>query len=121
MSKNQSKATKPKGGRGRRANYETKTVRIPLPLLKEVEALLERFYQENAEYEKIPISGSWWQVLGLSRDAKPSEVKQTYRRLSVLYHPDTNLRRDAHQRIVALNRAYEEYKQFLSFQDKEES
>ena len=111
MSKTQSQALKPKGGRGRRANYETKTVRIPLPLLKEVETLLERFYQENAEYEKLPTSGSWWQVLGVSRDAKLTEVKQVYRRLSVLYHPDTNLRRDADQRIVALNRAYEEYKQ----------
>ena len=110
MSKTPSQATKPKGGRGKRANYETKTVRIPLPLLKEVENLLERFYQENAEYEKMPSSGSWWQVLGVSRDAKLAEVKQAYRRLSVLYHPDTNLRRDAHQRIIALNRAYEEYK-----------
>ena len=95
----------------RTQSYDTKTVRIPLPLLKEVETLLERFYQENAEYEKMPISGSWWQVLGLSREAKPTEVKQAYRRLSVLYHPDTNLRRDAHQRIIALNRAYAEYKQ----------
>ncbi len=113
MPKTQSQATKPKGGRGRRANYETKTVRIPLPLLKEVETLLERFYQENASYEKMPTSGSWWQILGVSRDAKHTEVKQAYRRLSVLYHPDTNLRRDAHQRIVALNRAYAEYKQTL--------
>ncbi len=110
MQKSQTHATKPKGGRGRRANYETKTVRIPLPLLKEVEALLERFYQENAEYEKKPISGSWWQVLGVSSDAKLTEVKQAYRQLSLLYHPDTNLRRDAHQRIIAVNRAYEEYK-----------
>ncbi len=113
MSKSRKKATKPKGGRGRRANYDTKTVRIPLPLLQEVENLLERFYQENAEYEKMPISGSWWQVLGVSSDAKLTEVKQAYRRLSVLYHPDTNLRRDAHQRIIALNRAYEEYKKLL--------
>ncbi len=111
MSNTKSQAKSPKGGRGRRANYETKTVRIPLPLLKEVETLRERFYQENAEYEKMPASGSWWQILGVSRDAQPTEVKQAYRRLSVLYHPDTNLRRDAHQRIVALNRAYEEYKQ----------
>ena len=110
MLKTQRKATKPKGGRGRRANYETKTVRIPLPLLKEVETLLERFYQENAEYEKMPISGSWWQVLGVNSDANLKEVKQAYYKLSRLYHPDTNLRRDAHQRIVALNRAYEEYK-----------
>ena len=113
MPKIQSQTTKPKGGRGRRANYDTKTVRIPLPLLKEVEALLERFYQENSEYEKLPISGSWWQVLGVSRDAKLTKVKQAYRQLSVLYHPDTNLRRDAHQRIVALNRAYAEYKQTI--------
>ena len=111
MPKAQSQATKPKGGRGRRANYDTKTVRIPLPLLKEVEALLESFYEENAEYEKMPISGSWWQILGVSSDAKHTEVKQAYRQLSVLYHPDTNLRRDAHQRIIALNRAYAEYKQ----------
>ncbi|MGB5632150.1 MAG: DnaJ domain-containing protein [Waterburya sp.] len=111
MPKTKNQATKPKGGRGRRANYETKTVRIPLPLLKEVETLLERFYQENASYEKLPTAGSWWQVLGVSHNAQPTEVKQAYRRLSVLYHPDTNLRRDAHQRIVALNRAYSEYQQ----------
>ena len=113
MSKPQKKATKPKGGRGRRANYDTKTMRIPLPLLQEVENLLERFYQENVEYEKMPIEGSCWQVLGVSSDAKLTEVKQAYRRLSVLYHPDNNLRRDAHQRIIALNRAYEEYKKLL--------
>ncbi len=90
-------------------------------MLKEVKTLLERFYQENAEYAKMPTSGSWWQVLGLSPDAKPTEVKQAYRRLSLLYHPNTNLRRDAHQSIVALNCAYEEYKQVVTAQIEEES
>ncbi len=54
--------------------YETKTMRIPLPWLKEVETLLKRFHQENAEYEKLPTLCSWWQVLGVSRDAKLTEV-----------------------------------------------
>ncbi|WP_275994187.1 J domain-containing protein [Argonema antarcticum] len=43
--------------------------------------------------ESIPdtlLSGEWWQVLGVDRNAHTDEVKRAYRRLSMQYHPDIN-------------------------------
>ena len=35
---------KPKGGRGLRQSYETKVVRIPMPLVETINELVEKFY-----------------------------------------------------------------------------
>jgi DnaJ-domain-containing protein 1 len=59
----------------------------------------------------IPYSGEWWEVLGVKPDADKDEVKKAYRRLVGLYHPDINKSVDAHERAVAINRAYEQFQQ----------
>lgn len=61
----------------------------------------------------IPIDGEWWEVLGVKPEATPAEVKKAYRRLAGMFHPDINKSEEAHDRTVALNRAYETYRELL--------
>lgn len=95
-------------GRGRPANYRTQVRRVPEPVLKEVDALIEQFHRENEAYLALPLTGPWWDVLGLSPLATREEVRQQYRLLAKRYHPDQNLRLDAEARFEALQRAYQE-------------
>jgi molecular chaperone DnaJ len=56
---------------------------------------------------------NYYQVLGLSSDVTPAEIKQAYRRLAKVQHPDTQARvgTDEHtaatEEMVRLNEAYE--------------
>jgi hypothetical protein len=34
-----------KGGRGKKADYETKVIRIPLPIVNDIEKVIENFHQ----------------------------------------------------------------------------
>lgn len=61
-----------------------------------------------------PISGEWWQVLGVKPNATKAEVKQAYRRLVRKYHPDVNPSPQAHEYAVTINRAYEEFQKKLA-------
>jgi DnaJ-class molecular chaperone len=79
---------------------------VPVPLKAQVEGLISAFHEENDRYLALPIAGSWWEVLGVSPGASVDEVKQSYRSLARLYHPDSNKRRDAEARFAALNEAY---------------
>jgi hypothetical protein len=58
-----------------------------------------------------PNYGEWWEVLGVQPDASKVEVKRAYRQLLGKFHPDINKSEGAHDRSVALNRAYEQYQQ----------
>lgn len=49
----------------------------------------------------------YYEVLGLSRDATPEEIKKAFRRLAMKYHPDRNKSADAGERFKAINEAYE--------------
>ena len=103
------KEKKPKGGRSKRANYETVMVRVPLPIKNQVEQLIESFHQENAEYLSLPTQGQWWEVLGLNPWSTKDEVKSAWKKLAQRYHPDVNKRRDAQERMKAVNLAYESF------------
>lgn len=49
-----------------------------------------------------------YETLGISSQATPAEVKQAYRQLVKLYHPDKNLNvPNSHDRIAQINTAYE--------------
>jgi len=61
-----------------------------------------------------PVSGEWWEVLGVKPDASKIEVKKAYRRLAAMFHPDVNKSVGAHERAVAINRAYEKYQEQLN-------
>jgi molecular chaperone DnaJ len=48
-----------------------------------------------------------YQTLGLTPDATQEEIKQAYRRLAKQYHPDRSEDNNSHEKIIAINAAYE--------------
>jgi hypothetical protein len=61
-----------------------------------------------------PLSGEWWEVLGVKPNATTVEVKQAYRRLVRKYHPDINPSPRAHERAVTINCAYEKFQKLVN-------
>jgi curved DNA-binding protein len=50
----------------------------------------------------------YYQVLGVSKDAKPDEIKKAYRKLAVKYHPDKNQgNKQSEDRFKEVGEAYE--------------
>ncbi len=49
----------------------------------------------------------YYEVLGVSREATPEDIKRARRRLARQYHPDVNKDPDAEARIKEINEAYE--------------
>ncbi|AXE60732.1 molecular chaperone DnaJ [[Mycoplasma] phocae] len=49
----------------------------------------------------------YYEVLGISRDAKDSEIKSAYRKLAMKYHPDKNKDHDAEEKFKEVAEAYE--------------
>jgi hypothetical protein len=47
---------KPKGGRGKRAPYETTVVRVPDPVLEQVEAICDAYRNGEVLPEKKPVT-----------------------------------------------------------------
>jgi len=48
-----------------------------------------------------------YDILGLSPNAAPDEIRAAYRRLAKEYHPDINHDPDAGERFIAIQQAYE--------------
>ena len=49
----------------------------------------------------------YYKILGVSRDAKPDEIRKAYRKLAKQYHPDVNKAADAEEKYKEINEAYE--------------
>lgn len=49
---------------------------------------------------------SYYDILGGTRNATPSEIREAYLNLIQQYHPDRNRAPDAHHKTLALNEAY---------------
>lgn len=49
----------------------------------------------------------YYEVMGISKDATPEEIKKTYRRLARKYHPDVNKEPDAADKFKEVKEAYE--------------
>ena len=56
----------------------------------------------------------YYEVLGVNRDAGGDEIKKSYRRLAMKYHPDRNSAEDAQEKFREASEAYE----VLSNEDK---
>jgi len=48
-----------------------------------------------------------YQTLGLTPEATQEEIKRAYRRLAKQYHPDRSEDHNSHEKIIAINAAYE--------------
>lgn len=48
----------------------------------------------------------YYEILGVSRNARPDELKSAFRRLARQYHPDVNDSPDAEEKFKELNEAY---------------
>lgn len=48
-----------------------------------------------------------YEILELTPDASLEQVKKAYRRLALRYHPDLNSAKDAHERFLHIQKAYE--------------
>ena len=49
----------------------------------------------------------YYEILGVSRDAKPEDIRKAYRKLSKKYHPDINHEAGAEEKYKEINEAYE--------------
>ncbi len=49
----------------------------------------------------------YYQILGVSRNASPADIKKAYRKLALEYHPDRNKEKDAEVKFKEATRAYE--------------
>ena len=49
----------------------------------------------------------YYEVLGVSKDAKKEDIKKAYRRLVKTYHPDVNKEADAEEKFKEIQEAYE--------------
>ena len=54
-----------------------------------------------------PTQRDLYEVLGVAVDASADELKRSYRKLAMEYHPDRNASADAAERFKEINRAYE--------------
>jgi curved DNA-binding protein len=48
----------------------------------------------------------YYEILGVSKNATPEEIKRAFRRLALKYHPDRNKSKEAEERFKEINEAY---------------
>jgi molecular chaperone DnaJ len=63
--------------------------------------------KHDSEFNYVMLHSDHYQVLGLTPDASQNEIKQAYRRLAKQYHPDRSGENNTHEKIIAINAAYE--------------
>ena len=62
--------------------------------------------EQIAECARIMKIESYYEVLGLSKEASPEEIKKAYRKLALRLHPDKNVAPGASEAFKRLNKAF---------------
>lgn len=79
-----------KGGRGKKADYETKVIRVPLPIVSEVETLIECFRNDLLD-KPFSDSRSLDEAIAIANHilkSKKSAKESIKKLLQVLYQVD---------------------------------
>ena len=64
-------------------------------------------HQKSAGSTKDDTRPYYYKVLDVNTGASPDEIKNAYRRLSMLYHPDASTDPDAEKKMKEINKAYD--------------
>lgn len=79
-----------KGGRGKKSEYETKVIRVPLPVIGEVENMIEKFHQGFSDNDSTD-SKSLDDAIAIATNilkSKKSARESIKKLLQVLYSTD---------------------------------
>ncbi len=52
----------------------------------------------------------YYQILGIGRDASNREIRKAFKKLALLHHPDKSKEKDAQEKFLKINKAYETLK-----------
>src|SRR4051812_38022099 len=86
-----------------RPAWTTRVRSAPWELLP---AMSGRFWRK-ADLRVATSTGDYYQMLGISRESTPEEIKKAYRRHARTLHPDVNPDPEAQEQFKALTTAYE--------------
>ncbi|TAF06574.1 MAG: hypothetical protein EAZ77_11935 [Nostocales cyanobacterium] len=73
-----------------------------------------KIWQQLKNRENLTLTGEWWEILGVDKNAHPQDVKIAYRRLARLYHPDINTTATAKAAMQAINQAYQHFQRLVN-------
>ncbi|RDD38578.1 DnaJ-like protein subfamily C member 10 [Trichoplax sp. H2] len=58
-------------------------------------------------YQTAYAGDDFYQLLGIARSADNKDIRRAFKKLALIMHPDKNKEKDAHDKFVKINRAYE--------------
>jgi len=64
-----------------------------------------RFYEQSVNEEAKKLAEAY-KTLGVSPETSDDEIKKTYKKLAIKYHPDRNKEPDAKEKMQKINAAY---------------
>jgi WD40 repeat protein len=71
-----------------------------------------KFKQEQDNNFAFDFSHNWWDILGVSPNADPQEIKLAYYYLAKQFHPDQNNCQEAVKSMQVINYAYNQFRRF---------
>jgi WD40 repeat protein len=68
-----------------------------------------KIWRQVHSSDDLPLTGEWWEILGIEPKTHPKDVKLAYLRLARSYHPDINTSVSAKTAMQAVNQAYQKF------------